>query len=94
MRNLGEEAMEVTCWLMSGGAVLEETTIPLAGNGQTSWFIEEEFTATDTTDFTGTVRCRAPGEGEYTGLAVEVDGANRIFTTLPVVPVEERMAQP
>ncbi len=94
MRNLGEEAMQVTCWLMSGGAVLEETEIPLAGKGQMSWFIEDEFTATDTTDFAGTVRCRAPGEGEYTGLAVEVDGANRIFTTLPVVPVEERMAQP
>ena len=94
MRNLGEEAMQVTCWLMRGGAVLEETEIPLAGKGQMSWFIEDEFTATDTTDFAGTVRCRAPGEGEYTGLAVEVDGANRIFTTLPVVPVEERMAQP
>ena len=94
MRNLGAEAMEVTCWLMSGGAVLEETTISLEPNGQTSWFIEEEFTRTDTMDFTGTVRCRVPGEGEYTGLAVEVDGANRIFTTLPVVPVEERMAQP
>ncbi len=93
LRNLGEEAMEVTCWLMSGGEVLEETKIPLAGKGQTSWFIEDEFTATDTTDFTGTVRCRAPGEGEYTGLAVEVDAANRIFTTLPVVPVEERMTE-
>ena len=93
LRNLGAEAMEVTCWLMSGGTVLEETTISLEGNGQTSWFIEDEFTATDTTDFAGTVRCRAPGQGEYTGLAVEVDGANRIFTTLPVVPLEERMAE-
>ena len=93
LRNVGEEAIELTCRLMSGGEVLEEAAIPLAGNGQTSWFIEEAFTGTDTTDFTGTVRCRAPEEGEYTGLAVEVDGANRIFTTLPVVPVEERMAE-
>ena len=38
-------------------------------------------------------RCAAPrpGEGKFTGLAVEVDAGNRIFTTLPVVPVEERM---
>ena len=95
LRNLGEEAMEVTCWLMSGGAVLEETEISLEPNGQTSWFLEDEFTATDTTDFVGTVRCTAMGEGSeekrFTGLAVEVDRANRIFTTLPVVPVEERM---
>ena len=97
MRNLGEEAMKVTCWLMSGGAVLEEAEIPLQGKGQTSWFIEDEFTATDTTDFAGTVRCTAPEEGSeetrFTGLVVEVDGANRIFTTLPVVPLEERMSQ-
>ena len=87
LRNLGGEAMDLTCRLMSGGAVLEETTITLEPNGQTSWFIEDEFTATDTTDFAGTVRCTAPEEGKYTGLAVEVDAANRIFTTLPVVPL-------
>ena len=78
---------------MSGGAVLEEPTISLEPNGQTSWFIEDEFTATDTTDFVGTVCCRALEEGEgkrFTGLAVELDRANRIFTTLPVVPVMER----
>ena len=95
LRNLGEEAMDLTCRLMSGGEVLEETTISLEPNGQTSWFIEEEFTATDTTDFAGTVRCTAPGEGSeekrFTGLAVEVDAANRIFTTLPVVPLGEAM---
>ena len=97
MRNLGEEAIQVRCRLMSGGAVLEETEIPLPANGQRSWFIEEVFTMTDTTDFVGTVRCTAPGEGSegkiFTGLAVEVDAANRIFTTLPVVPLEKRMAQ-
>ena len=78
---------------MSGGAVLEETEIPLPANGQRSWFIEEVFTMTDTTDFVGSVRCTAPGEGMFTGLAVEVDDGNRIFTTLPVVPVEERTHQ-
>ncbi|MCY4586928.1 MAG: hypothetical protein OXB98_12900 [Bryobacterales bacterium] len=97
LRNLGGEAMKLTCHLMSGGAVLEETTISLEPNGQTSWFLENEFPETDTTDFVGTVRCTAPVEGaeekRFTGLAVEVDAANRIFTTLPVVPVEERMSR-
>ena len=93
IHNLGEEAMKVRCRLMSGGAVLEEAEIPLEPNGQTSWFIEKVFTATDTSDFVGTVRCTAPGEGTFSGLAVEVDAGNRIFTTLPVAPVEESMSQ-
>ena len=92
MHNVGEEAMKLSCRLMSGGAVLEETEIPLKANGQKSWFIEDEFTATDTSDFVGSVRCTVPGEGRFTGLVVEVDGGNRIFTTLPVVEVEERTA--
>ena len=85
--------MEVPCRLMSAGAVLEEAEIPLQANGQRSWFIEEAFTMTATTDFVGSVRCTAPGEGRFTGLAVEVDDGSRIFTTLPVVAVEERMPQ-
>ena len=93
LHNPGEEAIELTCWLMSGGAVLEQAKIPLEANGQASWFLEEEFTMSDATDFVGTVRCTAPGEGEYTGLAVEVDAANRIFTTLPVVPVQRRAGE-
>ena len=93
VHNLGEEAMEVTCELMQGGTVLDDVSIPLAANGQSSWFIEEVFTAADTSDFVGSVRCTAPGEGMFTGVAVELDAANRIFTTLPVVPVPERMSQ-
>ena len=54
---------------------------------------EEVFTTTDTSDFWGRCAAPRPGEGMFTGLAVEVDAANRIFTTLPVVPVEERMPQ-
>ena len=93
VHNLGEEAMEVTCELMQGGTVLDDVSIPLAANGQSSWFINEAFTGADTSDFVGSVRCTAPGEGMFTGLAVELDAANRIFTTLPVVPVPERMSQ-
>ena len=93
LHNLGEEAMEVTCELMQGGTVLDDASIPLAANGQSSWFINEVFTGADTSDFAGSVRCTAPGEGMFTGVAVELDAANRIFTTLPVVPVPERMSQ-
>ena len=59
LHNLGEEAMGVSCRLMSGGVALEEAEIPLAANGQASWFIEEAFPTTDTSDFAGSVRCTA-----------------------------------
>ena len=93
IHNLGEEAMGVSCRLMQGGAVLEEVEIHLGANGQEARHIEELFPRTDTSDFVGSVRCTAPGEGMFTGVAVELDAGNRIFTTLPVVPVPERMSQ-
>ena len=87
IHNPGEEAMEVSCRLMKEGAVLEEVEIPLEANGQDARFIEEVFTRTDTSHFVGSVRCTAPDGGMFTGVAVELDAANRIFTTLPMVPV-------
>ena len=88
LHNLGAEAMGVSCRLMSGGVSLEEVEIPLEANGQTSWFIEEAFPTTDTSDFLGSVRCTAPGRGRFTAIAVEMDAAQRIFNTLSVVPVD------
>ena len=93
IHNLGEEAMGVSCRLMQGGIVLEAVEIYLEANGQEARYIEELFPVTDTSDFVGSVRCTAPGEGAFTGVAVELDAGNRIFTTLPVVPVPERMSQ-
>ena len=94
IRNLTESDLVVTCRLMKDGAVLEETQIPLAANGQEARYIEEMFTFTDVSDFVGSVRCTVPpGEAMFTGVAVELDAGNRIFTTLPVVPVTERMSQ-
>ena len=94
IHNLGEEALVVSCQLMKAGAVLEEEELSLEANGQEARYIEEMFTSTDTSDFVGSVRCTAPpGEGMFTGVAVELDAGNRIFTTLPVVPVPERMSQ-
>ena len=92
IRNLSESDLVATCRLMKDGAVLEETEIPLAANGQESLYIEEmvTFTGADVSDFVGSVRCTVPAEGEgvFTGVAVEIDEGNRILTTLPVVPVE------
>ena len=87
LHNLGEEAITVSCRLMSGGMVLEAVEIDLEANGQEARYIEELFTATDTSDFVGSVRCTAPGL--FTGVAVELDAGSRIFTTLPVVPVDQ-----
>ena len=72
---------------MRDGAVLEETIIPLAANGQDSRYIDQVFPAADTSDFAGSVRCTAPEPGRFSAVAFELDGVNRIFTTLPVVPV-------
>ena len=40
------------------------------------------------TDFEGSVHCTAPEGMMFTGVALEMDFNNRIFTTLPVVPVQ------
>ena len=92
IRNLTESDLVATCRLMKEGAVLEETEIPLAANGQESQYLEEmfAFTGADVSDFVGSVRCTVPAEGEgmFTGVAVEIDEGNRILTTLPVVPVQ------
>ena len=81
------------CDLMREGVLLDAVSIPLEANGQTSWFIDQAFPAADTSDFAGSVRCDAVGEGRFSAVALEMDPGNRIFTTLPVVPVEERMSQ-
>ena len=88
IRNLEAGPMTVTCQLMRKGAVLEETEIPLAANGQAATFIDELF-ETDTSDFVGVVRCGAADDGRFTGVALEMDPGNRIFTTLPLIPFRD-----
>ena len=87
VHNLEAEPMEVSCLLMSGGAVLEEVEIPLEANGQTAWLIDAAFPAADTSALVGSVHCDAEGPGMFTAVALELDAASRIFTTLPVLPV-------
>ena len=93
IHNLEEEAMGVTCRLMSGGVALEEVEIDLVANGQASWFIEDTFATADTSDFLGSVRCSAPGRGRFTAIAAEMDAGNQIFTTLPVMEVNRGQAE-
>ena len=92
LHNLEAEAMGVSCHLMSGGVALEEVAIPLEANGQTSWFIDDTFTTTDTSDFAGAVRCTASGAGRFTAIAAELDAAGGIFTTVPVLAVNRGRA--
>ena len=76
--------------LMREGVLRDYASIPLEANGQTSWLIDQEFPAADTSDFAGSVRCDAVGEGRFAAVALEMDPATRTFTTLPVFPVPER----
>ena len=87
IRNLEDEAMTVSCALMKDGDEVASEPIPLEANGQSSKFINELFGDSATADFEGSVHCSAPRGMMFTGVALEMDFNNRIFTTLPVVPV-------
>ena len=88
-RNLSESKLTLTCRLMKDGQELgDDTMVDLPANGQDAKFIHEMFGEDLTADFTGSVRCTAPaGEQQFTGVALELDTMNGIFTTLPVVPL-------
>ena len=88
IHNLGEEAMEARCELMREGVLRDFVSISLEANGQTSWVIDQAFPAADTSDFTGSVRCDAVGQGLFSAVALEMDPGTRIFTTLPLFPVD------
>ena len=88
IHNLGEEAMEARCELMREGVLHDFVSISLEANGQTSWLIDQAFPAADTSDFTGSVRCDAVGQGLFSAVALEMDPGTRIFTTLPLFPVD------
>ena len=91
IHNLESSPGLVRCDLMREGVLLDAVSIPLEANGQTSWLIDAKFPAADTSDFVGSVRCDAVGEGLFSAVALEMDPGTRTFITLPVVAVEERM---
>jgi hypothetical protein len=84
--------MTVTCHLIQAGDVMDTKMVELAVDGHSSEFIHEMFPGSNTTDFVGSVRCTAPDGGMFAGVALELDAINGIFTTLPVVPVDEEAA--
>ena len=93
IHNLESSSELVRCELLQEGVLLDAVSIPLGPNGQTSWLIDAAFPGTDTSDFTGAVRCGAVGEGLFSAVALEMDPGTRTFITLPVFPVEERTDQ-
>ena len=93
IHNLESSPGLVRCELLREGVLLDTVSIPLEANGQTSWLVDTAFPNTDTSDFMGSVRCDAVGEGLFSAVALEMDPGTRIFTTLPVVPIPERMSQ-
>ena len=94
IRNLDSEPTDVTCHLMQGGRRLSGpgVTGELPAGGQVALFIDQMFGTAGTSDFSGSVRCMAAEGGMFTAVALEMDGPNQIFTTLPVVPVDEEAA--
>ena len=90
IHNLESTPETVRCELRQGGALLDAVDISLGSNGQTSWLIDKAFPSADTSDFFGALRCAATGEGRFSAVALEMDSDKRVFTTLPVVPVEGR----
>ena len=89
LHNLESSPALLRCELRKEGVLLDAVSIPLEANGQTAWLVDQTFPSADTSDFLGSVRCTSPGEGLFTSVAMELDAANRIFTTLPVVPTPE-----
>ena len=93
-RNLSESELTLTCHLMKDGQELEDEMVTLPGNGQDARFIDELFD-TDTSNFVGSVRCTVPeGPQTFTGVAVEMDTENGVFTTLPVVALDGGLDDP
>ena len=93
LRNLSESELTLTCHLMMGGEMIETQPVTLPANGQDAMFISDLFEH-DTSDFTGSMHCTVlAGERnpEFTGVAVEMDANNGIFTTLPVIPLSGHM---
>ena len=93
IHNLESSPGLVHCDLMREGVLRDAASFPLAANGQSSWLIDQAFPGTDTSGFTGSVRCAAAGEGRFSAVALEMDPGTRTFTTLPLFPVPEMPSQ-
>ena len=88
LRNLESAAGTIGCELLAAGETLASADFELAANGQTSWTLDGAFPAADTAVFDGTVRCRFSGRRRFTAMALELDPGARVFTAVPVSPVD------
>ena len=93
IHNLESSPALVRCDLRREGVLRDFVSLPLEANGQTFWLIDQAFPGTDTSDFVGSMRCDAVGEGLFSTVALEMDPGTRIFLTLPVVPLAEMPSQ-
>ena len=93
IHNLESSPGLVRCDLLREGVLRDAASFPLEANGQSSWLIDQAFPGTDTSDFVGSVRCDAVGEGRFSAVALEMDPVTRIFTTLPVFPIPQRISR-
>ena len=89
LHNLESSPGLVRCELLREGVLLDAVPIALEANGQTSWLIDQAFSAADTSAFVGSVRCAAVGEGRFSAVALEMDSGTRTFIALPVFPLPE-----
>ena len=89
LHNLESSPGLVRCDLLREGVLRDAASFPLEANGQTSWLIDQAFPGTDTSDFAGSVRCDAVGEGLFSAVALEMDPGTRVFLTLPLFPIPE-----
>ena len=90
VRNTGTSTIQVTLELkdengnvVSGGNPAPKT---LSGNARIAEFIETLFPDAQTTTFTGTI-CVTAQSDQISVIALELDAANNVFTTLPVSAV-------
>ena len=72
LHNLESSPALLLCDLMREGVLLDAASIPLEANGQTTWPIDQAFPSADTSDFVGSVRCDAVGEGLFSAVALEM----------------------
>ena len=93
IHNLESSPGLVRCDLLQEGVLRDAASFPLEANGQSSWLIDQAFPGTDTFDFVGSVRCDAVGEGLFSTVALEMDPVTRIFTTLSVFPIPQRISR-
>ena len=88
IRNLMADMTTVTCRLMAAAKGWARRRSNWLATARTPSSSTSCSPSANTDDFEGSVHCAAPAGSMFTGVALEMDFNNRIFTTLPMVPVQ------